>query len=99
MGTTANEPMKTGQSLVAMWDNSATPNDASVTRPAHVMLKGLAIQEPVWVDLVSEQVYQIPADRITRAGEFTIFEDIPPYDSPILIAERSVLPLDMKGSK
>ena len=47
-----------------LWDNSGTPDDSFVTRPAQVEVKGLAIQQPVWVDLVSGRIYEIPADRI-----------------------------------
>jgi len=89
---------KTGQSLVALWDNSGTPDDAFVTRPAQVVVKGLAIKEPVWVDLVSGRIYEIPADRIVKAGAFTIFKDIPLYDAPVLIAEKAALPLDTKAT-
>ena len=80
---------KTGQALVALWDNSGTPDDVFVTRPAQVVVKGLAIQEPVWVDLVSGRIYEIPADRILNADGFTIFKDIPLYDAPVLIAEKT----------
>jgi hypothetical protein len=82
---------KTGQNLVVLWDNSETPDDAFVTRPAQVEVKELAIREPVWVDLVSGRVYEIPADRIVSAGAVTRFKDLPLYDAPVLIAERSAV--------
>lgn len=80
---------KTGQNLVVLWDNSGTPDDAFVTRPAQVVVKGLSIHEPVWVDVVSGRIYEIPADRVMSAGEFTLFKDIPLYDAPVLIAEKA----------
>ena len=80
-----------GQSLVVMWDDSNTPNDSFATRPAQVMVKGLSFKEPVWVDLVSGRIYEIPRDRIQSAGEFTIFKDLPLYDSPVLVAEKSLV--------
>jgi hypothetical protein len=80
---------KTGQNLLVLWDNSAAPGDSFVTQPAQVEVQGLAIQEPVWVDLVSGRIYEIPADRISTAGESTIFKDIPLYDAPVLIAEKA----------
>lgn len=79
----------TGHCLVAAWDNSGTPDDAFATRPAQVVARGVAILEPVWVDLVSGGIYEIPPDRVLKAGEFTIFKDIPLYDAPVLIAERA----------
>ena len=89
----------TGQHLVVMWDNSGTPDDAFVTRPAQVVLKDLAIREPVWVDLVSGRIYEIPANRIMTAGVFTVFKDMPLYDAPALIAEKAMLPLVQKETR
>lgn len=84
----------TGQILLVLWDNSATPNDSFLTRPAQIEVKGLTIKEPVWVDLVSGRIYEIPSDRVTPTG----FKDIPLYDAPVLIAEKATLPLDTKGT-
>jgi len=81
----------TGQGLVVLWDKTGTPDDACVTRPAQVTVKGLAFQQPVWVDLVSGRIYEIPADRILHTGEFTIFKDIPLYDAPVLIAAQEMV--------
>ena len=86
----------TGQILIALWDNSGTPDDAFVTRPAQVTLKNLALAEPVWVDLVSGRVYEIPADKIQRAGSVITFKDLPLYDAPVLIVEKALLPLVVK---
>jgi hypothetical protein len=80
-----------GKVLVALWDSSGTPDDSAVTRPAHVVLHGLRIAEPVWVDLVSGRVYDVPRDRVHIAEGFTIFRDVPVYDAPVLIAERALV--------
>ena len=76
---------------MVLWDNSGTPDDAFVTRPAQVVVKGQAMKEPVWVDLVSGRIYEIPAERVTTAGGFTIFKDVPLYDAPVLIAEKGLV--------
>jgi hypothetical protein len=81
----------TGHHLVVLWDNSEKPDDSFVTYPAQFEVKDLAISHPVWVDLVSGRVYEIPADRVVRAGEITQFKDIPLYDAPVLIAEKSAI--------
>jgi hypothetical protein len=79
----------TSNHLVVLWDNSATPDDSFVTQPAQVVAKGLSIREPVWVDLVSGRIYEIPADRVTVTGQDTLFKDIPLYDAPVLIAGKA----------
>jgi len=83
--------VKTGAPLVVLWDNSGTPDDAFVTRPAQVTVKDLAFQEPVWVDLITGRVYELPADRMVKAGAFTLFKDVPFYDAPVLIAEKALI--------
>jgi len=83
---------KTGQNLVALWDDSDTPNDLFQTRPAQLIVRGLAFREPVWVDLVSGRIYEIPADRIVKFGEYTVFKDLPLYDAPVLVAEKALVP-------
>ena len=83
--------VKSGSPLVVLWDNSGTPDDAFVTRPAQVTVKDLAFQEPVWVDLITGRVYELPADRMVKAGAFTLFKDVPFYDAPVLIAEKALI--------
>ena len=81
----------TGQNLLVLWDNSGTPGDSFVTRPAQLAVRDLAIQEPVWVDLISGRIYEIPANRRQSAGATTIYKDVPLYDAPVLIAEKGLL--------
>ena len=80
-----------GQCLVALWDSSGTPGDAWDTRPAQVTVRGLAMRDPVWVDLVSGRVYELPPTCAVQAGAFTVFRDVPLYDAPVLIADRSLV--------
>ena len=87
----------TGQNLIVLWDNSGTPNDSFAMRPAQLVLKGLAIREPVWVDLVWGGIYEIPTDRVTTEGEAMILMNVPLYDAPVLVAEKSAfLPVSAK---
>ena len=76
------------------WDNSGTPDDAFVTRPGDVAVKGMSFKDPVLVDIVTGRVYEIPGKRISKTGDFVIFKDMPVYDAPMLIAEKSVLPIE-----
>lgn len=79
----------TGKHVVALWDKSAIPDDAFVTKPAQVTVKGLAFDEPVWVDLISGRIYELPAARVKKSGDVTVFQDIPLYDAPVLIGEKA----------
>jgi len=70
--------------IVISWE-TMNPGDSAVefgTSPEHVKTP---------LDLISGRICEIPADRIVKAGAFTIFRDIPIYDSPVLIAEKGLL--------
>lgn len=81
----------TGQHIIVLWDNSATPDDAFVTRPAQVEVKDFTIKESVWVDLVSGRIYEIPADSVSTKDGATHFRDIPLYDAPVLVMEKELI--------
>lgn len=83
----------TGQNLIVLWDNSGIPNDSFVTRSARVEVKSASFKEPVWVDLVSGRIYEMPAERISALTNSTVIKDIPVYDAPVLIAEKGLIPV------
>ncbi len=81
----------TGQELLTLWDNSGVPSNTFETVTAQITVKGCTIRDPVWVDLVSGQIYEIPAERVTREGATVVFKDVPVYDAPVLVAEKSLV--------
>lgn len=61
------------------------------TRPTVFGYSGPPMKEPVWVDLFSGRVFEIPAANVLVHSCGVNFIDVPVYDSPCLIAERSDL--------
>jgi len=53
-----------------------------------------SFQTPVYVDLRTGEVYKIPESDWKRNGTKYVFDNIPIYDSPILIADSSVIRLE-----
>jgi hypothetical protein len=43
------------------------------------------------VDLRNGEVYEIPEKNWSRKGSAYTFKDIPVYDSPVLIADKSLI--------
>lgn len=67
------------------------PGDSFETRPAVFHYSGAPLKEPVWVDLLSGRVYALPPEsQIVHATGVT-FVDVPVYDSPCVLTERSAL--------
>lgn len=85
---------KTGRSVVALWFNARPPTDANTTTPVDLSLRGLKFTEPVYADLLTGRVSAIPRERWSADEDGVRFQQIPIYDSPILIVERGVLSLD-----
>ena len=70
------------------------PGDSFVTRPHVFRFGGEKLREPVWVDLFTGAVYEFPAANQIRSASRTVrFLQVPVYDSPCLITEKSALKL------
>lgn len=70
------------------------PGDSFETRPAVFRYTGgKPLNDPVWVDLFTGRVYELPKSRQFAAHGTVRFIDIPVYDSPCVLTEKSALPL------
>ena len=77
--------------IVALWRNEAAPAEANTATPIDLLLTRGDFKQPVLVDVRTGVVYKIPAERWTRKAGGAEFRGLPVYDSPLLIAEQSVL--------
>ena len=82
---------ETGQPIVVFWDKSGVPGNANDTVPATIKIKGGGFERPVWVDVITGNVYEIPAEKVSVAGETVTFREIPVYDAPAFITDRNAL--------
>lgn len=77
--------------LVAVWLDSKTPTNLFNTTPIDITIKDGNFDTPVWVDLMTGHVYEIPKKQWRKTGSTYTFSGIPVYDSPVLIAEKSAI--------
>lgn len=80
-----------GEPVVAVWENDSIPLDSNHIEMVDLTLKHGGFSQPIYVDLMSGEVLQIPTGNWTCENGTCHFVDIPIYDSPILIAEQSVI--------
>jgi hypothetical protein len=80
---------QSGQQMLVFWDKSAVPSNQNDTVPATFTIAKGSFAEPVWVDLITGGIHEIPVDKIARDGEKLIFKDIPVYDAPAFITDKS----------
>nr|MCR5162522.1 hypothetical protein [Thermoguttaceae bacterium] len=52
-------------------------------------LENAQIADPVLVDVLTGRIYEIPAKNIQRDGETLTLTEIPVYDAPLVITDRS----------
>ncbi len=75
-----------GGTAFVVWYDECTPTNFNKTTPADVEVKA-SFKKPVWVDILTGGVYEIPAANIVKTRGGTVFKNLPIYDSPIVVAE------------
>ncbi len=82
-----------GFGVVTLWDGTEIPSNGSDVERVKVAVRGGTFNQPVWVDLITGQAHGIPAEKMTTAGGTVTFTDVPVYDGPAAIVDRSLLSL------
>ncbi|HUT95660.1 MAG TPA: hypothetical protein VMY37_39755 [Thermoguttaceae bacterium] len=86
---------KGGGSLVFVWKAPpGIPSDDLAWTPIELTLETVASSDPVYVELMSGNVYELDAGRWRTSAQGTVFTELPVRDSPILIAERATVDLN-----
>ncbi len=83
-----------GRTIVTVWFCGEVPSNENGTTPVDLAFADASFQEPMYVDLRTGKVYEIPPSDYTHTGTAWRFRGVPCYDSPILIADRETLPLE-----
>jgi hypothetical protein len=79
------------------YDRRGIPSDSFITRPGMIEWSGSPLKDPVWVDLFTGAVYEVPAEHQISHSCGISFVRIPIYDSPCILTERAALSIqDMK---
>lgn len=76
--------------LVALWLDGENVTNSFQTKQVSITLENLSFEAPVWVDMMTGSIYEIPKSKWSKAGNSCTF-NIPIYDSPVIITEKSLL--------
>ena len=85
-----HKDIASGRQVCVFWDKSSVPSNGNDTVSATLTITGGNFTEPVWVDMITGGVYEIPGEKITSANGEMTFKDIPVYDAPTLMGDRSL---------
>lgn len=79
--------------LYTIWRDESIPAHEYPVSKLNFTFAGSRFAEPVLVDIVSGRVFEIPAGQWERKENLDHFYEIPVWDSPVVIAEKSLLHL------
>jgi hypothetical protein len=105
-GAVAGKPMSvygyrhepTGRTIATIWFNGEVPADANTKTAVDLVFRHAKFVDPVFVDLRTGRVYDIPRDRWSDQAGVVTFKQVPVYDSPVLIADRATLSWETKAN-
>lgn len=80
-----------GYQAVSIWIDSAIPGSDNRKTQVNLEFPTGNFEEPVYVDMRTGEVYDIPAANWNKKGTAYSFRQIPVYDSPILIADKKLI--------
>jgi hypothetical protein len=85
------EDKKSKKQLFTIWNDEYIPTSATTTKSINFTFYNGNFEQPVYVDIITGGVYEIPKNQWRKEGNRFIFTDIPVYDAPILIADKSFI--------
>lgn len=78
--------------LIALWDASDHPSNENRLRTVSLEVRGAPLKDPVWVDLVTGAIYEVPSQMVIgKAKPNRIYENLPYYDAPVVLTERALV--------
>ena len=85
--------VKEGKKVGAMvWMNGSIPGDEIVQHRHDVVIEGLSLTDPVWVEPITGRICELASFKNTAKG--LVLKGLPVWDSQIFVIERSEVPFD-----
>jgi hypothetical protein len=81
----------TGKQLYTIWMDENIPTNSGQTKKMTFSFSNANFDNPVYVDIITGTVYEIPAKQWSKKGNTYTFRDIQVYDGPVVIADRSLI--------
>jgi hypothetical protein len=75
-----------------IWFSDSRPSSTLAFDTVTLRLPGV-VRRPVWVDMITGRVFEIPAENVAVANNQTVIRRVPMWDSPVMIADRLAVPM------
>lgn len=80
--------------IYTIWIDESIPSESNQTKLQNFSFSNANFDTPVFIDIITGAVYEIPIQLWSKKGNTFNFKDIPVYDAPILIADKSLVNLN-----
>ncbi len=90
---------KAGTSVALIWYGDKVPDDALAWDKANLTIKGATFKDPVYVEMVTGKVFELPQGAWTSEGGNTKLTQVPVWDCPMMLAERAQVELRKDAAK
>lgn len=85
------EHKQSQKQVFTIWIDEYIPTNTNQTREVNFTFLNGNFEQPVYVDILTGGVYEIPATQWSKQANTYTFKAIPVYDSPILIIDKSLI--------
>lgn len=85
---------RSGKQLYTLWQRENIPVDDNRLSLQEIMITRCDMPDPVWVDIITGGVYDVPAANRRQEGAVSIFTGVPVYDAPVVLADRSLIAIN-----
>lgn len=82
-----------GKTVFTVWQGEHIPSESNKAKNLNFTFANAQFDQPVFVDVLTGKVYDIPAGQWKKTGTVYAFTNIPVYDAPVLIADKSLVKL------
>ena len=89
----SNAVAKVRKVLRFLWFTDERPSSLLEFDRVTVSFPGKKVVDPVWVDMITGRVFEIPAESVKYENDATVLSNIPMWDSPVMITDRLSVPL------
>ncbi|MHA4845060.1 GH39 family glycosyl hydrolase [Flavitalea antarctica] len=80
-----------GKQVYSIWQNETIPLNENILKKINISFSNADFDQPVFVDIITGGVFEIPASQWSKDGKVFTFTDIPVYDAPILLIDKSLV--------
>lgn len=86
---------KSGNNMLMVWLGNQVPGNSVQKRFIKLSINHIQFRQPALVDLLTGKAYSLNSKNLAVTGDSCITVNIPVYDSPVIITEKSEIEVTM----